>query len=68
MAQGSRPVPVKYCKAIERLTNGRVTVQRLCADWQAIWPELVKTKRAKPWDGITERRTQVRRAADFLPP
>ena len=58
--KGARPVPVEYCKAIERLTGGVVTVQSLYPDgWKKVWPELIKPKRTKiekAWDGV-ERRT-----------
>lgn len=35
---GIRPVPAKYCKEIEKITNGRVSVKDLRPnDWQQIW-------------------------------
>ena len=38
---GDRPIPSKYCVAIERETAGQVTRQTLRPDdWQDIWPEL----------------------------
>ena len=36
----SRPIPIRYCVAIEKATSGQVTRQELRADWQDIWPEL----------------------------
>lgn len=49
--KGTRPVPIEYCLAIERVTGGLVTRQDLCPDnYLKIWPDL-----AGPWDG-TERR------------
>ncbi len=39
---GDRPVPIQFCKAIEKATNNQVTVKDLRPDdWQSIWPELV---------------------------
>ncbi|GAA4419874.1 transcriptional regulator [Acidovorax lacteus] len=36
-----RPVPVRYCIAIERATDGAVTRRDLRPDdWHLIWPEL----------------------------
>ena len=47
--KGSRPVPLEYCVAIERATNGAVTRQDLRPDdWAAIWPELAALKTSKP--------------------
>lgn len=41
---GLRPVPVRYCAAIERATAGAVTRQDLRPDdWREIWPELANT-------------------------
>ena len=41
---GLRPVPVRYCAAIERATAGAVTRQDLRPDdWVDIWPELANT-------------------------
>lgn len=58
--KGTRPVPVDYCKEIEALTGGTVTVQRLYPKgWDRVWPELV----IQPWDG-SERRIHTRRKAD----
>lgn len=38
---GNRKVPVIYCVAIERATNGQVTRKDLRPDdWHMIWPEL----------------------------
>ena len=38
---GNRKVPVAYCVAIERATNGKVTRKDLRPDdWHLIWPEL----------------------------
>lgn len=35
-----RPVPVQHCLAIQRATNGAVTLRDLRPDdWQLIWPE-----------------------------
>ncbi len=40
---GSRPVPVQKCTAIERVTDGQVTRQDLRPDdWHLIWPELAQ--------------------------
>lgn len=38
---GERPIPARYCAAIERETNGVVT-RAECRpdDWQVYWPEL----------------------------
>lgn len=45
--RGIRPVAVLHCAAIEKLTNGMVTRQDLRPnDWQQIWPDLVKRRRA----------------------
>ncbi|MBV7459468.1 MULTISPECIES: YdaS family helix-turn-helix protein [unclassified Acidovorax] len=36
-----RPVPVRYCVAIERATGGAVSRRELRpGDWRDIWPEL----------------------------
>ncbi|WP_043565293.1 YdaS family helix-turn-helix protein [Acidovorax sp. KKS102] len=36
-----RPVPVRYCNAIERATSGAVSRRDLRPDdWHLIWPEL----------------------------
>lgn len=41
---GTRPVPVRFCAAIESLTSGAVTRQDLRPnDWHLIWPDLVGT-------------------------
>jgi DNA-binding transcriptional regulator YdaS (Cro superfamily) len=45
---GKRPIPAAYCVAIEHATKGQVTRQEMRSDWQAIWPELAKTRRTKP--------------------
>lgn len=38
---GMRSVPVKKCATIERVTNSKVTRQKLRPDdWAEIWPEL----------------------------
>jgi DNA-binding transcriptional regulator YdaS (Cro superfamily) len=43
--KGLRPIPPKYCPAIEKATGGKVTRQELHPDdWQSIWPELSKRK------------------------
>ena len=40
-ANGSRPIPITRCVAIERATNGAVTRRDLRPDdWHLIWPEL----------------------------
>lgn len=44
---GKRPIPATYCVAIEQATKGKVTRQEMRDDWQAIWPELAKTRKAK---------------------
>lgn len=47
---GSRPVPIEKCVAIEKATSGAVTRKDLRPDdWQSIWPELAsrKTKKAE---------------------
>jgi DNA-binding transcriptional regulator YdaS (Cro superfamily) len=52
-AKGNRPVPIKYCAAIEQATSGKVTRKELCPDdWQAIWPELVKRSK-KPAEQVS---------------
>jgi len=39
---GSRPVPIEACVAIEQATEGRVMRWNLrSSDWHRIWPELV---------------------------
>lgn len=38
-ADGSRPVPIHRCIAIEEATNGLVTRKDLRPDWREIWPE-----------------------------
>jgi DNA-binding transcriptional regulator YdaS (Cro superfamily) len=40
--KGIKPVPVRYCVAIERATKGAVNRRELCADWQRIWPSSKK--------------------------
>ena len=43
-----RPGPA-HCVAIERATNGAVTRRDLRPDdWHLIWPELAKSRKAKP--------------------
>lgn len=38
---GTRPVPVERCSAIEKATSGAVTRRDLRPDdWHLIWPEL----------------------------
>lgn len=38
---GNRKVPIIYCVAIERVTDGQVTRKDLRPDdWHLIWPEL----------------------------
>lgn len=45
---GSRPVPVHRCLAIEAATNGEVTRRDLRPDdWQKIWPELTPSAPSK---------------------
>lgn len=41
---GVRPIPVRYCAAIEQVSNGEVT-RKECRpkDWQVYWPELADT-------------------------
>lgn len=39
-----RPVPARYCLAIENATNGKVTRKDLNPDWHLIWPELCDSK------------------------
>lgn len=42
-------VPVKYCAAIERVTQNQVTRRQLCPDdWQDIWPELAESRSITP--------------------
>jgi len=42
---GNRPIPLAYCAAIERATNGQVTRKDLRPqDWMAIWPELAESQ------------------------
>ncbi|HHV7520156.1 TPA: transcriptional regulator [Burkholderia orbicola] len=42
---GARPVPIKSCVAIERVTAGEVTRRDLRPnDWHDIWPELARQK------------------------
>jgi DNA-binding transcriptional regulator YdaS (Cro superfamily) len=44
-ATGERPIPVEFCPAIERVTEGVVTRRDLRPDdWQRIWPELATEK------------------------
>jgi len=44
---GARPVPIKSCVAIERVTAGGVSRRDLRPDdWQEIWPELAQQKEA----------------------
>ncbi|MFS2027668.1 transcriptional regulator [Massilia sp. CT11-137] len=39
--KGIRPVPPKYCPAIERASDGKVTRQELRPkDWRQTWPDL----------------------------
>jgi DNA-binding transcriptional regulator YdaS (Cro superfamily) len=41
----TRPVPIKSCVVIERVTAGKVSRRDLRADdWQDIWPELAQQK------------------------
>ena len=47
--EGSRPVPIGRCAAIEAATKGAVSRRDLRPnDWHLIWPELIgkKTKQA----------------------
>lgn len=61
-ADGSRPIPVRYGAAIEQETNGAVTRQEMFPnDWQAIWPELGRTKVRKAQRRAVERRDGDRR-------
>ncbi|WP_219114939.1 YdaS family helix-turn-helix protein [Janthinobacterium sp. UMAB-56] len=40
--KGIRPISIRYCAAIEGLTNKQVTRQELRPnDWSLIWPDLV---------------------------
>ncbi len=41
----ARPIPPKFCVAIEKATKGEVTRQELRTDWQEIWPELARRKK-----------------------
>ena len=43
---GDRPVPVRFCPAIERVTDGAVRRQKLRPDWREIWPELAEAAHA----------------------
>jgi len=43
----ARGVPVGWCLAIERVTDGVVTRRDLRADWRDIWPDLERRKSAK---------------------
>lgn len=44
---GLRPVPVRKCAEIERITNGAVTRKDLRPDdWHLIWPELKERSNA----------------------
>lgn len=57
MASGNRAITAERASDIERFTGGVVTRKEMFpSKWQRIWPELTKSKRAKPWDGVTERR------------
>ena len=57
MASGNRAITAERASDIERFTGGVVTRKDMFPDkWARIWPELSKAKRAKPWDGVTERR------------
>ena len=41
-----KPIPVRFCTAIELAANGTVTRKDLRPDdWQEIWPELANSKR-----------------------
>ncbi|MCL2310786.1 MAG: Cro/CI family transcriptional regulator [Proteobacteria bacterium] len=41
--KGLRPVPITFCVAIERVTEGVVTRRELRSDdWRLIWPELAE--------------------------
>lgn len=43
-AHGKRPVPPRFCPAIEQATGGAVTRRDLRPDdWAQIWPELAIT-------------------------
>ncbi|MEX3555197.1 MAG: YdaS family helix-turn-helix protein [Burkholderia gladioli] len=51
-ANGSRPVPPRWCVAIERITDGAVSRRDLRPDdWHLIWPELAEAHSAV----LTER-------------
>lgn len=42
---GTRPIPIRYCAAIEKLTSAHVTRKEMRPDdWAAIWPELAQPK------------------------
>lgn len=44
-----RPVPVRYCLAIERATGGAVSRRELRPDdWSDIWPELEHADEKQP--------------------
>lgn len=65
MASGNRSITAERAADIELFTGGVVTRKEMFpAKWQRIWPELVKGKQPKSWDGKTERRTYVRRQSD----
>ena len=40
VVSGKKPIPVAHMARIEQFTNGEVTRQSMCPDWQRIWPEL----------------------------
>lgn len=54
MVSGEKAIPAEHCKAIERFTDGVVTVHEMRPlDWQKYWPELAEP-RAKCAPAATE--------------
>ena len=43
VVNGKKPISINHMTAIEQFTNGEVTRQSMCPDWQRIWPELADT-------------------------
>ena len=51
--KGVRPVPLQYCTAIDRATDGAVSRRDLRPDdWGDIWPELIDAEH--PWPAKAE--------------
>lgn len=46
MISGEKAIPLHHMTAIERFTDGEVTRQQMCPDWERHWPELAAASAA----------------------